>query len=58
MVLMDVSDLLVVTDIFVMATGTSSRHVKSLAAEVDRVLKEDLDRRPLRRLGRHRVHHL
>lgn len=50
-VLMDVSDLVVVTDIFLIATGTSSRHVKSLVEEVDRVLKEDLDRRPLRREG-------
>ena len=50
-VLMDVSDLVVVTDIFLIATGTSSRHVKTLAEEVDRVLKEDLDRRPLRREG-------
>lgn len=48
---MDVSDLLVVTDIFVIATGASSRQVKTLVAEVERVLKEDLDRRPLRREG-------
>ena len=50
-VLMDVSELVVVTDVFLIATGTSSRHVKSLIAEVDRALKEDLDRRPLRREG-------
>ena len=50
-ILMDVSDLVVVTDVFLIATGTSSRHVKSLIAEVDRVLKDDLDRRPLRREG-------
>ena len=50
-VLMDVSDLVVVTDVFLIATGTSSRHVKTLVEEVDRVLKEDLDRRPLRREG-------
>ncbi len=48
---MDVSDLLVVTDIFLIATGTSSRQVKSLVAEVERVLKESMDRRPLRREG-------
>jgi ribosome-associated protein len=48
---MDVSDLLVVTDIFVIATGASSRQVKTLVAEVERVLKEDLGRRPLRREG-------
>ena len=48
---MDVSDLLVVTDIFVIATGASSRQVKTLVAEVERVLKESMDRRPLRREG-------
>ncbi len=50
-VLLDVSDLVVVTDVFLIATGTSSRHVKTLVEEVDRVLKEDLERRPLRREG-------
>ena len=48
---MDVSELLVVTDIFVIATGASSRQVKTLVAEVERVLKESMDRRPLRREG-------
>ncbi len=48
---MDLSELLVVTDIFLIATGTSSRHVKGVVAEVERVLKENLDRRPLRREG-------
>ena len=50
-VLLDVSDLLIVTDVFLIATGTSSRHVKTLVAEVDRVLKEDIARRALRREG-------
>ena len=49
--LLDVSDLVVVTDVFLIATGTSSRHVKSLVDEIERVLKEDLSRRPLRREG-------
>ena len=48
---MDLSDLLIVTDIFVIATGASSRQVKSLVAEVERVLKETMGRRPLRREG-------
>ncbi len=48
---MDVSDLLIVTDVFVIASGASSRQVKTLVAEVERVLKEDLNRRPLRREG-------
>ena len=48
---MDVSDLLIVTDVFVIASGASSRQVKTLVSEVERVLKEDLNRRPLRREG-------
>ena len=49
-VLLDVSGLLVITDVFVIATGASRRHVKALAEDVEEVLKES-DRRPLRREG-------
>jgi ribosome-associated protein len=49
-VLLDVSGLLVITDVFVIATGTSRRHVLTLAEEVELVLKR-MDRRPLRREG-------
>ena len=49
-VLLDVSGLLVITDVFVIATGASRRHVKALAEEVEEELK-DVDRRPLRREG-------
>jgi ribosome-associated protein len=49
-VLLDVSSLLVITDVFVIATGTSRRHVKTLAEEVEMRLKE-AGRRPLRREG-------
>jgi ribosome-associated protein len=45
-----VSRLLVITDVFVIATGTSRRHVRTLAEEVEAKLKE-ADRRPLRREG-------
>lgn len=48
---MDVSEHLVITDVFVMATGTSRRHVKSLSDAVMEKLKDDLDRRPLRKEG-------
>lgn len=44
------SALLVITDIFVIATGTSRRHVKTLAEEVEEKMK-DSGRRPLRREG-------
>lgn len=48
--LLDVSDLLVVTDVFVIGTGTSSRHVRSLADDVEQHLSE-LGDRPLRKEG-------
>ena len=38
------------TDVFIIATGTSRRHVISLAEEAELKLKEQ-DRRPLRREG-------
>lgn len=49
--LLDVSDLVVVTDLFLIATGTSSRHVKTLVEEVEHALKSSLERRPYRREG-------
>ena len=49
-VLLDLSGLLVVTDMFVVASGTSNRHVKSLVEDAEEALRA-LDRRPLRREG-------
>lgn len=48
--LLDLSDLLVVTDVFVLATGTSRRNVLTLADEAVDALK-GLDRRPIRKEG-------
>ncbi|MCL1692820.1 MAG: ribosome silencing factor [Actinomycetia bacterium] len=48
--LLDVSDLLVITDVFVIGTGTSNRHVRSLADDVEHRLRE-LGDRPVRREG-------
>lgn len=48
--LLDVSSVIVLTDVFVIATGTSRRHVLSLAEEVEARLAL-LDRKPLRREG-------
>ena len=48
--MLDVSSVIVLTDVFVIATGTSRRHVKTLAEEIEVSLKR-LDRRPLRREG-------
>ncbi|MCP4307394.1 MAG: ribosome silencing factor [bacterium] len=50
--LLDVSELIVVTDVFVIASGTSNRHVRSLADDVEGKLKAELARQPLRREGR------
>jgi ribosome-associated protein len=54
--LLDVSELVVVTDVFVIATGTSTRHVKSLVDAVEERLQQDLSRKPLRREGREHGH--
>ena len=51
-VLLDVSELLVVTDVFVIASGTSNRHVKTLAEDAEGMIKERLERQPLRREGK------
>ena len=51
-VLLDVSELLVVTDVFVIASGTSNRHVSTLADDAEGKVKQDLDRKPLRREGK------
>ncbi|HSJ71299.1 MAG TPA: ribosome silencing factor [Acidimicrobiia bacterium] len=48
--LLDLSSLLVVTDVFVVASGTSNRHVRTLVEEAEEALKA-LGRRPLRREG-------
>lgn len=48
--LLDVSRLLWITDVFLLATGTSNRHVKTLAESVEEALTE-VDRKPLRREG-------
>jgi ribosome-associated protein len=45
-----VSALLVITDVFVIASGTSRRHIATLAEAVEERLK-GLDRRPLRSEG-------
>jgi len=49
-VLLDLSGLLVVTDIFLVASGTSNRHVRSLVGDAEEALKE-IGRKPIRREG-------
>lgn len=49
-VLLDVGDLLQITEVFVIATGTSRPHVQTLAEAVEDRLRE-VGRRPLRSEG-------
>ncbi len=53
--LLDVSELLVVTDLFLIATGTSNRHVRTLTETVEDELRVSQDRKPLRREGEDRA---
>ena len=46
-----VHDLTVMADYFVIASGTSTTHVKSLAEEVEFKMKEDYGAQPLRTEG-------
>lgn len=43
------------TDLFLIATGTSNRHVKTLTEEVERALRISFSRKPLRREGEDRA---
>jgi ribosome-associated protein len=48
--ILDVHGLIVITDYFVICSGTSDRQVKTIVDEVERALR-DLDRKPVRREG-------
>ena len=47
---LDVASTIVVTDAFVIVTGTSRPHIQTLAGAVEEALRSE-DRRPLRREG-------
>lgn len=47
---LDVRDLIVITDYFVIASGTSERHVRTISEEVQTSLR-DLGTKPVRREG-------
>ncbi|MGH8914327.1 MAG: ribosome silencing factor [Acidimicrobiia bacterium] len=51
-VLLDVEGLFVLSDVFVIATGTSRPHVQSLADNVVEKMQEELGLKPLRTEGR------
>jgi len=49
-VVLDVHDLIVITDFFVLCTGTSDRQVRTLVEEVEKALRE-VGHKPVRREG-------
>ena len=50
-VILDVRELIVITDYFVIASGSSDRQVRTLVEEVEKAVRERLDRKPVRREG-------
>jgi ribosome-associated protein len=50
-VILDVHELIVITDLFVICSGSTDRQVKTIVEEVERVLRERLGRKPARREG-------
>ncbi len=50
-VVLDVADLLVLVDLFVLATARNDRHLKAIAEAIERRLREDHGLRPVRREG-------
>lgn len=48
---LEVRELLVITDYFVLATGRTDRQVKTIAEEVERLLRETAGRKPIGREG-------
>jgi ribosome-associated protein len=48
--ILDVAGLIVITDYFVICSGSSDRHVKTIVEEVEKALRE-LGERPIRREG-------
>jgi ribosome-associated protein len=51
-VLLDVKGLFALSDVFVIATGTSRPHVQSLSDTVEEKMREELGLKPLRTEGR------
>lgn len=49
-VILDVGDLIGITDYFLIASGSTDRHVKTVADEIERILRER-DVKPVRREG-------
>lgn len=54
--ILDVSDLLVITDHFVICSGNNDRQVRTIAQEIERKLAEDHHVKPYRREGEREGH--
>jgi ribosome-associated protein len=50
-VILDVRELIVITDYFVIASGSSERQVRTIVEEVEKEIRERLDTKPVRREG-------
>jgi ribosome-associated protein len=50
-VILDVRELIVITDYFVIASGSSDRQVRTLVEEIEKGVRERLDVKPVRREG-------
>lgn len=49
--ILEVADILAVVDLFLLATTGSDRQLKAVADEIERVLREEHERKPARREG-------
>jgi ribosome-associated protein len=49
--ILDVRELIVITDYFVIASGSTERQVKTIVDEVERILREVHEVKPVRREG-------
>lgn len=50
-VILEVADVLAVVDLFAIVEAGNERQLKAVVDEIERALRDDLDRRPLRREG-------
>jgi ribosome-associated protein len=49
--ILEVADILAVVDVFLLATATSDRQLKAVAERIEERVRDDHDRKPLRREG-------
>lgn len=50
-VILDISELLAITDFFLICSGNTERQVATIAEEIERRLQQDKGRKPVRREG-------